>query len=504
MRPDGRDQGAKMARRRRDGRVPGHRVPPWFEDAKLGIFVHWGLFAVPAWAPVLPPGETMLDVVRQTPGELGARLPYAEWYANAMRVPGSPTAAHHAATYGDAPYEAFREPFEAGLADWDPDRWADLFARSGAGYVVLVTKHHDGYCLWPTDVANPHRPGWHAPRDVVGELAAAVRRRGLRFGTYYSVGLDWTWEDRPIVEPADAYACVPQDPAYAAYADAHLRELVDRYEPSVVWSDIGSPPGFDLAGFLADYLRRVPDGTINDRWVVPPAVLARPRVRTAVNAAVRVALPRLPETGPSSGHPLADFRTPEYSSPPAATHHKWEATRGMGAAFGINANEPDDRLIDPDELVRSLADMVAKNGNLLLNVGPDAAGAVQPREAARLEALGTWMDANAEALVGTRPWVSAAGTTGEGVDVRFTQADGAVYAVLLATPTGATVTLPGLGPLAHRPTEVLGHGPVAASTVGDDLVLAWPSGLPERPAHAVRIGLRSGAERWQSGRSQSP
>ncbi|HEV7719826.1 MAG TPA: alpha-L-fucosidase, partial [Iamia sp.] len=291
-----------MARRRRgDGRIPGHRAPPWFEDAKLGIFIHWGIFAVPAWAPTLPPGQTMLDVLRQTPGELGARLPYAEWYANALRVPGSPTAEHHQATYGDALYEDFRKPFEAALDDWDPDRWADLFARSGAGYVVLVTKHHDGYLLWPSDVPNPHRPGWHAPRDLVGELAAAVRRRGMRFGTYYSVGLDWTWEDLAIVEPADALACIPRDPAYAAYVDAHLHELVDRYEPSVVWSDIGAPPGFDLPAFLADYLRRVPDGTINDRWVVPPAVLARPRVRTAVNAAVRVALPRLPETGPSSG-----------------------------------------------------------------------------------------------------------------------------------------------------------------------------------------------------------
>ena len=493
-----------MARRRREERIPGHRAPVWFEDAKLGIFIHWGIFAVPAWAPLLPPGETMLDVLRRTPGELGARLPYAEWYANALRVPGSPTAAHHRATYGDAPYEDFRTPFEEGLVDWDPDRWADLFARSGAGYVVLVTKHHDGYLLWPSTVPNPHRPGWHAPRDVVGELAAAVRRRGMRFGTYYSVGLDWTWEDLPIVEPADALACIPRDPAYVAYVDAHLRELVDRYEPSVVWSDIGAPPGFDLRAFLVDYLRRVPDGTINDRWVVPPAVLARPRARAAVNSAVRVVLPRLPEMGPSSGHPLADFRTPEYSSPAAATNHKWEATRGMGAAFGINANEPDDRLIDPDELVRSLVDMVAKNGNLLLNVGPDATGAILGRETSRLDALGAWMDVNGEALVGTRPWVEAAATTAEGIDVRFTQADGAVYAMLLAPPAGPKVTLPGLASQAHRPVILLGHGPLLTTAEGDDLVLSWPADGPDGPAPAVRLGLRSGEERWQSGRSQSP
>ncbi|QYG95257.1 alpha-L-fucosidase [Iamia sp. SCSIO 61187] len=490
--------------RRRDQRIPGHRTPPWFDDAKLGIFVHWGLFSVPAWAPVLPPGQTMLDLLRQRPGDLGAQLPYAEWYANALRIPGSPTARHHAATYGDAPYEDFRVPFEAGLDAWDPDAWADRFARSGAGYVVLVTKHHDGYLLWPSDVPNPRRPGWHAPRDVVGELAAAVRRRGLRFGTYYSVGLDWTWEDLPIREPADGLACIPSDPGYVAYVDAHLRELVDRYEPSVVWSDIGAPAGFDLRAFLVDYLRRVPDGTINDRWRPPPPGLQRPRVRSAVNATVRAALPRLPETGSAPGHPLADFRTPEYDSPPAATDHRWEATRGMGAAFGYNRAEPDDRLIDPDDLVRSLVDMVAKNGNLLLNVGPDADGTILAREATRLGALGGWMDVAGEALVGTRPWVEAAGTTEEGVDVRFTQRDGALYAVLLATPSGAAVTLPGLAPLAERPVTLLGHGDLTATAWGHDLVLAWPHDVPPAAAHAVRIGLRSEAERWQSGRMQSP
>ncbi|HEX7134412.1 MAG TPA: alpha-L-fucosidase, partial [Iamia sp.] len=189
---------------------------------------------------------------------------------------------------------------------------------------------------------------------------------------------------------------------------------------------------------------------------------------------------------------------------PVATNHKWEATRGMGAAFGQNANEPDDRLIDPDELIRSLVDMVAKNGNLLLNVGPDAAGTIVEREASRLRDLGAWMDVAGEALVGTRPWVEASATTPEGIDVRYTQAGGAVYAVLLATPVGTTVTLPGLAAPAHRPVVLLGHGPLGAAASGDDLVLAWPATSPIGPAHAVRIGLRSPAERWQSGRSQSP
>ncbi|NLV55017.1 MAG: alpha-L-fucosidase [Acidimicrobiales bacterium] len=478
-----------MGRRRRGG-IPGHRVPPWFEDAKLGIFIHWGVFSVPAWAPVLPPGKTMPDVVRETPADLGARLPYAEWYDNARRIPGSPTARHHADTYGDAPYEDFRTDFEAGLDGWDPDAWADAFARAGAGYVVLVTKHHDGYCLWPTEVGNPHAPGWNCPRDLVGELAAAVRARGLRFGTYYSVGLDWTWDPTPIAEPLDMLAAIPRDPGYVAYVDAHLRELVDRYRPSVVWSDIGAPRGFDLRAFLTHYYERVPDGTTNDRWSPPPPVIDRPQVRRVLNRAVAAALPRLPEqTVQAAPLALADFTTPEYASPPQARTGKWETTRGMGTAFGLNRAEPDDRLVDPDELVRGLVDAVSKNGNLLLNVGPDAGGRILDREAVRLDALGEWIGRAGDALVGTRPWVRAEGTTAEGVDVRFTQGGGSVFAVLLRVPDpGATVTIPGLAPLAARPAELLGHGPVPVEAVGDDLRLTWPDAAVGTSAAALRLG----------------
>ena len=106
--------------------------------------------------------------------------------------------------WGNAPYQDFREPFVAMLERWDPAPWADLFAKAGAQYVVHVTKHHDGFCLWPSDVPNPHEKDWAAPRDVAGDLAAAVRARGMRFGVYYSGGLDWTFEPRAMRGIADA------------------------------------------------------------------------------------------------------------------------------------------------------------------------------------------------------------------------------------------------------------------------------------------------------------
>ena len=104
----------------------------------------------------------------------------------------------HRDHYGSRPYAAFADDFVAGLDGWDPVDWARRFAASGARYVVLVTKHHDGWCLWPSSVVNPHRSGWFSERDLVGELADAVRAEGLRFGVYYSGGYDWTFEDHPI------------------------------------------------------------------------------------------------------------------------------------------------------------------------------------------------------------------------------------------------------------------------------------------------------------------
>jgi alpha-L-fucosidase len=176
--------------------------------------------------------------------------PYAEWYWNAMRIPGSPVAEHHAKVWKNAPYQTFREPFERMLESWDPAPFADLFAKAGARYVVHVTKHHDGFCLWPTDVRNPHERDWASKRDVVGDLASAVRARGMRFGTYYSGGLDWTFGGLPIVDLASIIAAIPQSAEYLAYADAHWHELIERYRPCVLWNDIGYPASADRPGLF--------------------------------------------------------------------------------------------------------------------------------------------------------------------------------------------------------------------------------------------------------------
>jgi len=285
-------------------------LPTWFEDAKLGIFVHWTAAAVPAYAPVTDDPFNLAAIHGWE--HAMAHSPYVEWYQNSLSIAGSPVWEHHHEHYGDLPYDAFVEQFVEGHRGWDPLPWADLFKAAGARYVVLVTKHHDGVLLWPSEHPNPHKQGWMSPRDVVGELASAVRDEGMRFGTYYSGGLDWTFGGLPMTDFNRMLAAIPQGDDYVRYADAHWHELIDRYEPCVLWNDIGYPAAADLDALFASYYGRVPDGVVNNRfdWM-----------RQTV------------------GQVHCDFITPEYSTKAPADGKKWESTRGIGTSFGYNREE---------------------------------------------------------------------------------------------------------------------------------------------------------------------
>lgn len=475
--------------------VTTHRAPDWYEDAKLGVFLHWGLYSVPAWAPQVPDIQTILK--HHGPPWMLRHNPYAEWYANTVRLPGSPTRRHHDETYGpDFPYDGFVPLFEKASSVADVTALASVCRRAGARYVVLTTKHHEGYCLWPTAVPHPVKGAYHSRRDLVGDLTEAVRAQGMRMGLYYSGGYDWPYNSVVMGSLADVLLAVPTAPDYARYAAAHVRELITRYRPSVLWNDIGWPVSDDLPALLADYYNTVDDGVVNDRW------LQSSRRGPLIDGAVRVAAGAI-ETGwrlipdrykqltfPGARH--ADFTTPEYAHHDHIVSRKWEATRGVGHSFGANHNEAPGDIISTGGLVGLLVDVVAKNGNLLIGVGPAPDGTIPDWQQAPLAGLGRWLEVHGEAIYGTRPWTVPATTTSEGTSVRFTLGQDVLYATLIDASASRDVTFGGLvaGDLRH--VDLVGvDTPVDWSVRHGSLSVTLPERLGDAPAHVLRLAPAS-------------
>lgn len=350
----------------------------------------------------------------------------------------------------------FAPIFNREIQKWRPEEWAKIFRDSGAKYVVLTTKHHDGFTLWPSSIPNPSLPTdrQHAARDLVGELTKAVNQQGLRMGLYYSGGYDWTFVPRPIRIADDYEKVKPQSEAYGKYVDAQVREIVARYKPAVLWNDIDYPKSGHPLEIMAEYYNSVPDGVIDDRF----------------------------------GVKHSEFISPEYQTLDKINPKKREECRGLGRSFGYNRAEGEAETIAPDELIYLLVDIGGKNGNLLLDVGPEADGTIPAVQMERLQALGAWLQLNGEAIYGTRPWKRAVGETTDGVPVRFTQRNSATYAILLGPPREAAVTFKSLSVKPGAKIFVLGHTePLAWSQVGSNLKLKLPATLASHYAHAFRI-----------------
>jgi alpha-L-fucosidase len=383
--------------------LAAHPMPAWWRDAKLGVMMHWGLYSVPAWAP------READIIRllaSRPHDALIHTPYAEWYANSLKFADGPTAAHHRATYGDRPYESFRDDFEAGLAKWSAGPLIDFVAGIGARYFVPVTKHHDGYCLWPTTVANPLHGRWRAPRHLVAEMAGACRERGLRFGVYYSGGLDWTYEPAPIASLGAMRASLPTGAAARAAFCDHYRELIAATDPDILWNDIAYPSGEDLWPLLADFYNDREDRLINDRFQLPDdsrARLADPEARAAFDRSVAEAMSKPGFAFAPSLPPVFDHRTPEYASGRDLGETPWETVRGVGHSFGFKANETAEDYLTGEALVRLFVDIVGWGGNLLINIGPRADGSIPDEQGGPLRALGEFVAANGAAIFGGRP-----------------------------------------------------------------------------------------------------
>ncbi|MCX8183720.1 MAG: alpha-L-fucosidase, partial [Crenarchaeota archaeon] len=382
--------------------IKRHNVLDWFHDAKIGIIVHWGLYSVPGWAPIT--GEPT-EVVAEKGWEYWfANNPYAEWYFNSIRIEDSPSYHYHVKTYGaDFKYDDFIPLFNQESKKWEPSKWAELFKKAGAQYVVFTAKHHDGFLMWPSNYPNPRKEKYCVERDIIGELTHAVREKGMRMGIYYSGGIDWSFKDTVIRDILDFIEATPNSEEYGRYVYNHWCELIERYKPSILWNDIAYPVTGRFLEMVAYYYNTVPDGIINDRWAqfnpesltyaLLRPLLSKKRIRNLI-------LPFLLKIAPTSPH--FDFKTPEYNVYSKITKEKWECVRGLGYSFGYNRNEGVEHMISLKRLVHLLVDVVSKNGNLLIGVGPMANGTIPEIQCRRLLELGEWLSTNGEAIYGSR------------------------------------------------------------------------------------------------------
>lgn len=373
-------------------------LPKWFSEAKFGIFIHWGVYSVPSWRKL----------------EEGRYASYAEWYyARVMDNKENGGYEFHRKNYGeDFEYRDFAPMFKAEL--FNPDGWAKLFKKSGAKYVVLTSKHHDGYCLWPTE--NKHKKNWNSGeigprRDLVGDLAKSVRNAGLKMGLYYSIP-DWESVPRKIdgseyfirQEFVDKYG-IGVNRYKEEIAIPQLYELVKKYKPSLIFSDAGEWLYDDEFWQTKEFLSWLynesdckDEVVVNDRFC----------------------------KGMPANH--GDYFSSEYKDADDISLKKyWEESRGIGGSYGFNRAENLEDYSSSKDLIIELVDIVSRGGNLLLNVGPTADGRIPVIMQQRLTDIGEWLFINGEAIYGSVEYCSSIETPSQ--SIYFTAKEQSVYAI---------------------------------------------------------------------------
>jgi alpha-L-fucosidase len=276
----------------------------------------------------------------------------------------------------------------------------------------------------------------------------------MRMGLYYSGGYDWTFNSGPIEVNTDYDTVKPESQAYGDYAFAQIHELMAKYHPMLLWNDIDWPKTGRAMEVEADYYNAIPDGVIDDRF----------------------------------GIKHADFTSPEYEKLDKISPKKWEECRGLGRSFGYNRAEGEAETIAPGELIALLVDIVSKNGNLLLDVGPEADGTIPPVQMERLKALGAWMKQNGEAIYDTTPWTQATAKSGEGDDLRFTRKGDDLYVTVLGKPKAQTITLELRGPKQTATITELGNSEGLKYVQTDKtLKIALPGQLEGEYAYSFKL-----------------
>jgi alpha-L-fucosidase len=450
--------------------LQGYTVPSWYQDGKFGIFIHWGVYSVPAFGN--------------------------EWYPRNMYLQDRAEFQHHVATYGPQTQFGYKDFIPLFTAErFDPDRWAGLFRKAGAQFVVPVAEHHDGFAMYDSAYSDWTAARMGPRRDLIGELAAAVRRQWLVFGLsshraehwwFYSGGMTF---DSDVQDPRFAGLYGPAQPQTLPPNEEFLDdwlvrtcELVDKYQPQLIWFDWWiEQPIFRpyLQRFAAYYYNR------GAEWNRGVAINHKHQAFLEGTAVFDVERGR-----------LADIRPLFWQTDTSVSKNSW----------GYVENQ-DYKTVD--SLVDDLVDIVSKNGALLLNIGPRPDGTIPEPEEEILLGIGRWLAVNGEAIYGTRPWrvfgegptQMVAGSFGDtkraaftSRDIRFTTRSEVLYAIALAWPDNGTVTIKslanesGLFQRSIEKVELLGH-PESLRWTRDanGLTIEMPPHRPCEHAFALRI-----------------
>jgi alpha-L-fucosidase len=361
----------------------------WWRDARFGMFIHWGIYAVPA-------------------GEWQDKKSYAEWFLEETHMPVSQ-------------YAGFAKQFNP--VDFDAKQWVRIAKDAGMKYLVITSKHHDGFCMWPsklTDWCISSTPFGRSGRDPLRELADACQEGGIHFGLYYSI-MDWhhsDWATRRAWN--DVATGKPDMDRYTAYLKGQLKELITNYHPAVLWFDgeWESPWTHERGVDVYNYLR-----------TLDPNLIINNRVDTARNGMAGMS------TDP---HAVDDFGTPEQEIPANGLGPgiDWETCMTLNDHWGYN--KYDKNWKSAKTIVRNLVDIASKGGNYLLNVGPTAEGVIAPGNVDRLEEAGRWMKVNGEAIYGA----SAAPFVKMPAWGRYTQKPGTLYLNVFDWPKDRKISVP--------------------------------------------------------------
>ena len=361
-------------------------VPAWFEDAKFGVFIHWGLYSVPAFT---------------------RRDWYAEWYQHQLQTQKKPEVlAFHNRVYGESfQYADFVRDFKAEL--FDAKEWVGLFGRAGAKYLNITSKHHDGFCLFPS----PYAKYWNSVdlgphRDICGELRDACEGGAVKFGVYHSL---YEWYHPLYLKDPERFALEHLHPM--------MKDLVERYQPHTLFTD-GEWDQSAETWHSTEFLVWLYDESSVRDFIVPNDRWGRGTREMQLG-----------------GNLTTEYSWQDFLAKNPGQTKPFEECRGIGHSFGFNRAESCEDYLAPGELIELLVTLVSAGGNLLLNVGPAADGTIPAIMQERLLQMGDWLRVNGEGIYGSRKYETS---TQEGV--WYTQKGGHIYVFLKNFPFG-TVTL---------------------------------------------------------------